>query len=322
MSVYISIEQQLTDAFNQQLGTDYAWADIELRALASPDFTYPPQYRATNTVATMGVGDEVVNVGYDRISIVEHFTMPEGLVFALPKTANGQIRQLAPYLGRTLGIDFQESDLQDDKYTLNSSLSSIVLRTAKTSLRWLPEESLTLTLPHRYRLRNGQCEMMPIQFNHGPDQWYTDHVRFNNYTGTRVFPPLLTGNVDYTPIREILRGVSVLDDYADDPRFPKNGLGYDQMLASAIASVDGQAWLVAGGVNKFNLLNAWPQYNGPTAGARSWALRTYTQDAADLMAVLELVNPDFDRVLIMRTNENTTSNLFPNFSVFHYNEAD
>jgi len=318
MSAYISIEEQLTAAFNTAKGSNWTWADLEVRAVALTDFTYPPQYRSTNTLVTLGHEEDVVNVGYDRLPVADHLNMPEGLKFALPKTANGKCRQLAPYLGRTIGIDFAPSDIADDTYALNSTLANINLRIAPTSLRWLPGGVIPLTLVHRYRLRNGICEMMPIQFNHTPDQWYTDHQAYSQI-GTRASPLLHTADNDYTPIRNILRNVAVYDAYAT--KLINGGTGFEQQLPAAIASVDGLPWQVSGSNTVFNLCNSWAVYNGPTAGARGWAVRTYQLEGTDLRAIMSLVNPDFDRVLIMRLHERNCTNLQSSHVVFHYNEV-
>lgn len=319
MSAYISIEKQLAASFNKAKGTELAWEDLEVRAIALTDFTYPPQYRATNTLITLGHGEDVVNVGYDRLPIAEHLTMPEGIKFALPKTANGSCRQLAPYLGRVLGLDFSESDLMDDKYTLNSNLANINLRTAPSSLRWLPGGVIPLTLVHRFRLRNGVCEMMPIQYNHTPDQWYTDHQAYSQIN-TRASPLLLTADNDYTPIRNILRNVAVFDSYTTD-RF-QSITGFDQQLAAAMASVDGLPWVITSDYRNFNLRETWAVYNGPTAGARGWAIRSYQLEGADLRAPMSLVNPEYDRVLILRLHETICTNLQSNMVMLHYNEVE
>lgn len=319
MSAYISIKEQLAAAFNKSKGSNWKWEELEVRAIALTDFTYPPQYRATNTLITLGHGDDVVNVGYDRLPVADHLTVPEGIKFALPKTANGKVRQLAPYLGRTIGIDFDETDFVDEIYVLNSNLANINLKIAPTSLRWLPGGVIPLTLAHRFRLRNGVCEMMPIQFNHTPDQWYTDHQAYSQIN-TRASPLLLTADNDYTPIRNILRNVAVYDTYTTD-RF-QSITGFDQQLAAAMASVDGFPWVLTSDSRNFNLRETWAVYNGPTAGARGWAIRSYQLEGADLRAILSLVNPEYDRVLIMRLHETVCANLQSNMVVLHYNEEE
>lgn len=319
MSAYISIKEQLAAAFNKAKGTKWKWEDLEVRAIALTDFTYPPQYRATNTLITLGKDDDVVNVGYDRVPVADHLTVPEGIEFALPKTANGKVRQLAPYLGRTLGLDFDASDFLDDSYVLNSTLANINLVIAPTSLRWLPGGTIPLTLAQRFRLRNGVCEMMPIQFNHTPDQWYTDHQAYS-HIGTRASPLLLTADNDYTPIRNILRNVAVYDTYATNRLGSLTG--FDQQLAAAMASVDGLPWVITSDNRNFNMNQTWAVYNGHTAGARGWAIRSFQLEGTDLRAIMSLVNPNYDRVLILRLHERACTNLQSNMVVLHYNEEE
>lgn len=319
MSAYISIKEQLAAAFNKAKDSNWKWEDLEVRAIALTDFSYPPQYRTTNTLITLGHGDDVVNVGYDRIPVADHVVVPEGIKFALPKTANGRIRQLAPYLERVIGLEFDATDFVDETYVLNSNLANINLRIAPTSLRWMPGGVIPLTLVHRFRLRNGVCEMMPIQYNHTPDQWYTDHQAYS-HIGTRASPVLLTADNDYTPIRNILRNVAVYDAYTTDRIQDING--FDQQLAAAMASVDGLPWVIAADYRNFNLKESWVVYNGPTAGARGWAIRSYQLEGTDLRAVMSLVNPEYDRVLIFRLHERICTNLQSNMVVLHYNEEE
>lgn len=317
MSAYISIKDQLTAAFNKAKGSKWKWEDLEVRALVLTDFTYPPQYRTTNSLITLGKDDDVVNVGYDRVPIADHLTVPEGIKFALPKTANGKVRQLAPYLHRVIGLEFDESDFVDDTYVLSSNLANINMQIGPNSLRWLPGGVIPLTLVQRFRLKNGVCEMMPIQFNHNPDQWYTDHATYSAI-GTKASPLLLTADNDYTPIRNILRNVAVYDAYAT--KLIQSITGFDQQICAAMASVDGLPWVITADNRNFNMNGTWAVYNGPTAGARGWAVRSYQLEGTDLRAVMSLVNPNFDRVLILRLHERACTNLQSNMIVLHYNE--
>lgn len=321
MSAYISLEQQFTDAFNLQHGTTLTWADLEVRSLVTPDFTYPASYRSNNTLVTLGYKDKVLNIAYDRIPVTDVLAIPEGLKFALPKTANGSSKQLAPYLGRVLGIDFTERDFVDNQYVLDSNLSSITLTIASTSLRWVAGGTISLTLPWRYRLRNGQCEMMPITLSLSPDQWATDNIKYTQLDGNRASTHLLTASCDYTPVAHLLRAIVPIDGYTNDARLIKNDNGFDGALAAAIGSVDGVPWVIKTAASAFNLWGAWPLYNGPVSGARGWFLRTYTTDTADIVGARELINPKFTHVLVLRLQESICTNLVCNTLVLHYNEV-
>lgn len=319
MSAYISIEDQLTAAFNTAKNTKLQWKDLEVRSIVTPDFTYPPQYREKNTLVTLGNKLDVVNVSYDRVPIAEHLTVPEGIKLALPKSANGNTTQLLPYISKAVGIDFTATDFVEAEYVISTSLRNIALTVAPTSLRWVPGGVLTVSVAGMYKLRNGQCEHIPIALAWlTPDQFNADHVAAGQ-KGTSTSPLILTGGIDYTPIRNILRNVAVYDAYATSRL--TSITGFHQQIAAAMASVDGYPWVVASSAVKYNLMDAWPVYNGPTAGARGFAVRTVNQELPERRSMVSLVNLDYDRVLIMRVNPLQCTGIQNNMVLLHYNEV-
>ena len=162
MSILVDIKSQLADAFNAESGTDWKFEELTVQGIAKVDSTYPPAFRVRNTIITLVKDGKMVNVGYDRVDVAQHVTIPEGIKFALPRTADGTIRQLASRISKRVGIAFEASDFEDTKYTIASMPGTLRFTISDKSLRFIPGTYFEVTVPSAYIVKNGMMKDLRV----------------------------------------------------------------------------------------------------------------------------------------------------------------
>lgn len=322
MSILVDIKSQLADAFNAESGTDWKFEELTVQGIAKVDSTYPPAFRVRNTIITLVKDGKMVNVGYDRVDVAQHVTIPEGIKFALPRTADGTIRQLASRISKRVGIAFEASDFEDTKYTIASMPGTLRFTISDKSLRFIPGTYFEVTLPSAYIVKNGICELAPFTLDGTPDMFQLGHENGSQNNGTRANPAVNTAKFDYTPVGHILRQWLSYATHADDDRLIKGYTGFAGMLVAALTSIDGIPWLSnVSGTTPYNIGNGWCVYNGPTKDAKAWLVRGYHTEQQQFMAAIDLISTDYDNVMVVRINTSYNSNLQCSFAVFHYNDV-
>lgn len=324
MGALIPIEQQFTKAFNDANGTNYQFSDFVISELITIGSGFPADFQAFNTEITLLTEDHGISIAYNRVSLANYVGLPEGYKLALPKDADGTLSQLIPYLAKTTGIDFTARDFEEGQYVISDTLASLTFTTAKTSLRWLPGQTITFTLAGRYRITDAGVELKPITLAAQPDQYYEEHTRTTTNTGSRVLPVLTTSNTDYTPVGHLLRAIGCVSvGWSEDNRLFKRTFGLLSQLMAGIRSVDGLPWNFGGTATPFNLYNAYPIFNGPTKYAKGFCVHSgYTPSQAVGHGIpLDLVDTNYDNVLVARLDERYCSGLQNCHVVFHYNNS-
>lgn len=322
MSILVDIKSQLADAFNTAHGTAWKFEELTVQGLAKVDSTYPPTFRVRNTIVTLVKDDMMTNVGYDRIDIAPHVVIPEGITFALPRTANGTIRQLASRISKRVGVEFEANDFEDTKYDIASMPGVLRFTIAEKSLRFLPGTYFEVNVPSAYLVKNGICELAPFTLDGTPDMFQFGHENGSQNTGTRANPAVNTAKFDYTPVGHILRRWVPYAQHADDERLIKGYTGATGMLLAALTSIDGIPWLAnTTGSTPYNIGNGWCVYNGPSKDAKAWLVRGFHLEQPQFLAAIDLVSEDYDNVMVVRINTSYNSNLQCSFAVFHYNNV-
>lgn len=322
MSILVDIKSQLADAFNAEHGTSWKFEELTVEGLAKVDSTYPPAFRVRNTIITLAKDNKMTNVGYDRIDVAPHVVIPEGIKFALPRTANGTIRQLASRISKRVGITFEANDFEDTKYDIASMPGTLRFTIGEKSLRFLPGTYFEVSVPSAYLVKNGICELAPFSLDGTPDMFQLGHENGAQNNGTRANPAVSTAKFDYTPVGHILRQWLPYAIHADDDRLIKGYTGVAGMLVAALTSIDGIPWqALVYGSTPFNIGNGWCVYNGPSKHAKAWLVRGYHPEQQQFMAAIDLVSEDYDNVLVIRINTSYNSNLQCSFAVFHYNDV-
>lgn len=321
MSILVDIKSQLADAFNAENGTNWKFEELTVQGLAKVDSTYPPAFRVCNTIITLVKGDKMTNVGYDRIDVAQHVTIPEGIKFALPRTANGTIRQLASRISKRVGVAFEANDFEDTKYTIASMPGTLRFTIAEKSLRFLPGTYFEVNVPSAYLVKNGICELAPFTLDGTPELFQFGHAVGSQSSGTRANPAISTAKFDYTPVGHILRQWLPYTSYADDDRLIRGYTGSTGLLLAALQSIDDIPWVVNTGASlPFNLAHSWCLYNGPVEGAKAWLVRGYDLEPQQFLAAVDLNITDYDNVMILRINYGRANNLQCSVAAFHYND--
>ena len=324
MGALFAVEKQLADTFNSTHNTDYAFSDLIIAELAVIGSNFPADFQAYNTEITLLKDDLGVAVVYSRALLAKYVLLPEGYKFALPKTANGSLKQLIPYLAKSTGIDFTDRDFEEGQYTIDSTLTSLSFKTAATSLRWVPGQTFTVSLPGKYRLTDAGCELLPITLAVGPDQWVEEHTRLGQNNGSKLLPMVTSSNTDYTPIAHILRAIGcVTMGWANDNRLMTRIAGVLAALVAALRSVDGLDWTYNSTAAPYNLYYAYPAYNGPTKYAKGFSIGGgyFGVTPKDFCISLDGADLSYDNVLVLRLNTAYCSGLQDCNLFFHYNDS-
>ena len=322
MSIIVDIKSQLADAFNAEHGTTWKFEELAIQGLAKVDSTYPPAFRVRNTIITLVKDGKLTNVGYDRIDVAPHVAIPEGIKFALPRTADGNIRQLASRISKRVGVAFEANDFEDTKYNIASLPGTLRFTIGAQSLRFIPGTFFDVEIPSAYLVKNGVCELAPFTLDGTPELFQFGHAVGSQSSGTRANAAINTAKFDYTPVGHIIRQWLPYAGYADDDRLIRGYTGVAGMLVAALTSIDGIPWTVntaAGGA--FNLGYAWCVYNGPAKGARAWLARGYDLEPQQFLAAVDLNIDDYDNVMLLRLNYARATNLQASFAAFHYNDV-
>ena len=294
MNLFISplvfFADQYSKATNVTVGPD----DIVVEYVTAVPNYYPPENRVKNTMARIMYDKLPVIVFYDRVSISRYVWAAMSPAISLPSDAKGNMRELLPRINQAYGLSLTPEEIEDDQYVISSSLTSVVVRLSQSCRYFLPE-SFTVKIGGVYEVVDDVVQHVPFDIDYHPFIYKELEV---SRTGDRAVASSfhLTAKTDYTPVADILRGMY----------FPTQGgaiINYEGLhgvLVNALKSVDGLDWNVVsvGSPNKQSLFNAYVLYNGPTEMARGSNV-LYTGVLPDFSATLDLVNPEFDNVLIM-----------------------
>lgn len=281
---------QYSKATNVTVGPD----DIVVEYVTNVPNYYPPENRVKNTMARIMYDKLPVIVFYDRVSITRYVWPATAPSISLPSDAKGMVRELLPRINQAYGLSLVPEEIEDDQYVISSSLTSVVVRLSQSCRYFLPE-SFTVKIGGVYEVVDDVVQHVPFDIDYHPFIYKELEV---SRTGDRAVASSfhLTAKTDYTPIADILRGMN----------FPTAGgaivnyEGLHGVFVNALKSVDGLDWNVVGvgSSNQQSMFNAYVLYNGPTDMARGSNV-IYSGVLPDFSATLDLVNPEFDNVLIL-----------------------
>lgn len=323
MNLYIDpmvfFADQYTKATNVPVGPD----DIVIEYVSTVPNYYPPESRVKNTMARVMYDKLPVIVFYDRVSIARYVWADMAPAISLPSDAKGNVRELIPRINQAYGLSLTPEEIEDDRYEITSSLTSVVVRLSQSCRYFLPE-SFTVKIGGVYEVVGDVVQHVPFDINYHPFIYKELEA---SRTGDRAVSSSfhLTAKNDYTPVADILRGI----DFPSAAGAIINYTGLHGVLVNALKSVDGLDWNVVsvGASNKQSMYNAYVLYNGPTDMARGSNVM-YSGVLPDFSATLDLVNPEFDNVLIMGLYWNAVTYPYTGHHqqtlsgcLFHYNNS-
>lgn len=318
MARFIDPLEFYAQEYTKATGVAVTKNDIKvLEVMTVPNF-YPIEMRSKNAIAKLIHEKLPVNIFYDRVSIANYVRPTDLPSLVLPYNADGTVRQLVPKLNEILGTNFLPEEITDDKYEINDALTKITFR-LNDSCRLFKPYDIVLNVGGSYEVFNGEVYHKPFPISRGPDMYEDDHKAIVGANASLGHLAIMTARFDYTPVAAILRSVHGFN-IDNGLAFKVNSRsGFMGMFLAAIKSVDGQEWTYDTATLPYNLYQALPYYNGPTAGARSFNAGRNNMPWGDL-SMLDLVDETFDNVLLLRI-PTTISKAFPQMAAFHYNNS-
>lgn len=310
MALYNDVRPIIAGQFNKQYKTDLTFDQLKIEDLANNEI---PDMLKYNTVITVsGAGKEPLAVFYNRYPISDVVDTKQTLL--MPSKNNDSVHAMLPTLNKRFGLDLSVTEVEDAPIDLAIGDVTVVI---KDSINFIAGSSFTFKLDFNTgTVYNGVPVFCQTLYNNG--RMRADIYQLNcsdaNYPeymyGTKSsFPGLVTANVDYTPIAYILRNVGISEQWYVDNRVhyePGGTLGH---VFAAMRTIDGNPyvndWFNSAG-NQFGVYCWMPIYNGPTKDCRGLACRlaqvdmTQWLDTSERLAAIDLVNTDYDNVLIMR----------------------
>lgn len=322
MNLFINPLLFFADQYSKATNTIVGPDDIIVDYVSTIPNYYPPDKRVKNTMARITHDKLPVIVFYDRVSISRYVWAAAAPAISLPSTAKGYVRELLPRINQAFGLSLMPEEVEDDTYIINSSLASVVVRLSQTCRYFLPE-SFTVAIGGVYEVVNEVVQHVPFDIGYHP---FVYKELEDSRTGTRNIPSSfhLTARTDYSPVADILRNMT-----SGSPGQIVSYDGINSILVNALKSVDGLDWNVVsiGSPAPQSLFNAYVLYNGPTEMACANNVM-YTGVLPDFSATLDLVNSEFDNVLIMGLYWNGISYPYTGHHsqtlsgcLFHYNDS-
>lgn len=303
--------------YTKASGVEVTKEQITVESVSPVPNYYPPEKRVKNTLAKIVYNNVPVNVFYNRVSFTRYSGVSVKASLVLPYNTTGKVRDLVPLLNKTFGWNFAPEEFDDTSFSLSPVPATITFQLSSVCRFFLPA-SFSLPVGGSYELIDGELFLTPFDFAYTPDNYAEDYANAG-LTGSKASAPLQTARFDYTPVREVIRNWYTHYSWIDDQRLVTDRLQANGLLLAALKSVDGQDWTVGNGTYKNDIYKAWGVYNGPTKGARGVMAMMY-RSLPDVLATLDLVNEEFDNVLVLRGNV-TGSNTYGDCYLFHYNDS-
>ena len=318
MSSLASIKDQFASIFNKASGLNVKYEDLKKQGPVAIDASYPPGYRTRNTVITFTNSDKILNVSYDRTPIADRVGMPGGVPVALTADQDGSYYKLLPLISERLGVEIEQNEIAPGTFDIESMPGVVTLTATSASLRWLPGSTFEVKIMGSYRVHDGVCEMVPMDFPYKPDIWEAASTAANQADGTRCHPVLHTGQYDYTPIAHILRS------YRSRQIFDEPGTAIlasvDISLAYALNSIDGLDWKISTSSNQTsNFYGVRIIYNGPAKDAKGFVLKSNVEEVGDTLPAADIRDTEFDNVMLIWLNYLYNKTTLPALMPIHYN---
>lgn len=323
MNLFISPIDFFAKEYSKATGTQVTASDIAVDYVTTVPNYYPPDKRVKNTMARIVHDKLPVILFYDRVSIDRYLWLANAPSIALPSTAKGRVRELIPNLNKAFGLSLEEIEIEDDAYVINGSLTSVTFRLHQECRYFLPS-SFSVTIAGSYEIVGDEVQHVPIDM---PTKPFLYQDAEDSYTGARAVhcSAAMTARNDYTPIADILENISA---------FPAGPLfidytGINGLFFSALKSCDGMDWNVGGHASRIqNLFNGSVIYNGSTKSAAGNLVKYRNGPGDEFIPGNELINEEFDNVLIMGLYPNGAWYPYTGFHqqtlapcIFHYNNS-
>lgn len=318
MSSLASIKDQFASIFNKASGLNVKYEDLKRQGPVAIDASYPPGYRTRNTVVTFTNSDKILNISYDRTPIADRVGMPGGVPIVLTMDQDGSYYKLLPLISERVGVVIEQNEIAPGTFDIESMPGVITLTATSASLRWLPGSTFEVKIMGSYRVHDGVCEMVPMDFPYKPDIWEAAGKAVNQADGTRCHPVLNTGQYDYTPIANILSG------YRSRQLYSEGGTtivaAVDTFLVHALNSIDGLDWKISTNGNQIsNFYGARIIYNGPAKDAKGFVLKGNVEEVGDTLAAADIRATEFDNVMLIWLNSTYNKTMLPGVVPIHYN---
>jgi len=330
MALYNDVRPIIAGQFNKQYKTNLTFDQLKIEDLANNEI---PDMLKYNTVITVsGAGKEPLAVFYNRYPISDIVDTKQTLL--MPSKNNSSVHAMLPTINKRFGLDLTVDEVDDVPIELVVGDVTVAI---KDSINFTTGSSFTFKLDFNTgTVYDGVPVYCRTLYNNGRiradiyQRCCSDSTYAGYMYGTKTsFPGLITANVDYTPIAYILKNVGISEQWYEDNRVSREpGYTLGHVLA-AMRTIDGNPYINDWWYHNpdpFGTFCWMPVYNGPTKNCKGLACRlaqvdmTNWIDTPDLLAAIDLVNTEYDNVLIMRPSPYTKNSGFKmTHMICHYN---